>query len=144
MSAITDQNTTDLTTRPDRPTATAQSLNQAWCDAFNAGDLDLLVSMYEPDAVLVPGPGAAPVRGHAAIRAALLPFLGLGGRLRFSPRFWLVHDEVAMGSIAFVMDGGQDPDGRPVDLHGITAEVARRQSDGTWKYLVDHPFGGSE
>ena len=124
---------------PDRPHA----LNQQWCDAFNAGDLAALMDTYEPDAVIVPGPGAEPLQGHAAIEGAMTWFLGLGGTLRFTPRYWLVSGDIAMSSIAFTMDGGKDADGNPVDLRGETAEVIRRQPDGTWKYVIDHPFGGS-
>jgi ketosteroid isomerase-like protein len=27
-------------------------------------------------------------------------------------------------------------------MEGVTAEVVRKQPDGTWKYAVDNPFGG--
>ena len=99
---------------------------------------------YEPDAILVPGPGADPVPGHAAIEEALTGFLALGGQLRFTPRHWLVQGDLALASIAFVLDGGRDGDGSPIELQGVTAEVLRRQADGTWKYVVDHPFGGAD
>ena len=26
-------------------------------------------------------------------------------------------------------------------MEGVTAEIVRRQSDGTWKYLIDNPWG---
>ncbi|RKS75576.1 uncharacterized protein (TIGR02246 family) [Motilibacter peucedani] len=117
-------------------------LNDQWCRAFNEGDLARLVQMYEPDAVLVPAPGAEPLRGHTAIEAALDAFLALGGSLRFSPRHWLVHGDIALGSITFELDGAHDSDGAPLALHGTTAEVVRRQPDGSWKYVVDHPFAG--
>ena len=121
----------------------AADLNRQWGEAFNAGDLPRLMEFYEPDAVLVPGPGAEPVRGLEAIEASLRWFLGLGGTIRFTPRHWLVQGDLALGSIAFVLDGGRDGDGNPVELHGITSELVRRQADGTWKYVIDHPFGGS-
>ncbi|TQS43459.1 YybH family protein [Cryptosporangium phraense] len=114
--------------------------NEQWGDAFNAGDLPRLMEMYEPGAVIVPGPGAEPIHGHAAIEAALAGFLGLGGKLRFTPRHWLVAGDLAFSSVAFTMDGGRDPEGRPVELTGVTAEILRRQPDGRWKYVVDHPF----
>ncbi|WP_375486571.1 YybH family protein [uncultured Jatrophihabitans sp.] len=135
----------DATDTHDVPTDTAgpHGLNRFWCGAFNAGDLAALMSTYEPDAVIVPGPGAEPLHGHAAIEAALSWFLGLGGTLRFEPRYWLEQGDLVLSSIAFVMDGGTDADGRPVDLRGVTAEVLRRQPDGSWKYVIDHPFGAS-
>ena len=128
--------TTTTTTHP-------HNLNERWRDAFNAGDLDLLMTMYEPDAVLVPGPGAEPVMGHDAIRASLTWFLGLGGTLRYEPRHWLEQDDLVLSSIAFTMDGGTAEDGSPVALAGVTNEVARRGADGTWRYVIDHPFGGA-
>lgn len=96
------------------------------------------MATFEPDAVIVP-PGAEPLQGAAAIEAALAWFLGLGGTMRFTPRHWLVQGDIALSSVAFVMDGGVDSDGNPVDLRGVTSEVLRRQSDGRWKYLIDHP-----
>jgi ketosteroid isomerase-like protein len=137
MSAHFETQSTDIDTGPPH------AVNQLWCDAFNAGDLPALMATYERDAVIVPGPGAEPLQGHAAIEAALTWFLGLGGMLRFTPRHWLVQGDLALASIAFTMDGGTDADGNAVDLHGVTSEVLRRQTDGTWKYVIDHPFGGS-
>jgi uncharacterized protein (TIGR02246 family) len=121
-----------------------EDLNRQWADAFNAGDVPRMMSMYEPDAVLVPAPGAEPLRGLAAIEAALRGFLALGGKLRFEPRHWVVQGDLAIGSIAFTMDDGRDPDGNPVELRGTTSELVRRQTDGSWKYVVDLPFGGSD
>ncbi|MHA3700545.1 YybH family protein [Jatrophihabitans sp. YIM 134969] len=135
--------TTSSPTTEIAPASAPGDLTRRWADAFNAGDLPALMSMYEPDAVLVPGPGADPVRGHAAIEASLQWFLGLGGTLRFTTRFWLVEGDLALGSVAFVMDDGRDQNGDPVDLRGSTSELIRRQPDGSWKYVVDHPFGGS-
>jgi uncharacterized protein (TIGR02246 family) len=128
-------------TSPQRPAASALTeLNRAWADAFNAGDLDRLIEFYEPDAVLVPGPGAEPVQGLDAIQASLEWLLELGGRLVFTPRHWIVSGDLALGSLAFVMDGGHDAEGNLLDLSGVTGEVVRRQEDGTWKYVIDHPF----
>ncbi|SIS17456.1 YybH family protein [Williamsia sterculiae] len=120
-----------------------ETLNDRWCAAFNAGDITRLMTMYEEDAVIVPGPGADPVVGHQAIETALRGFVAMGGTLHFSPRHWLVTGDLALGSAAFVMDGGHDADGVPVGLHGVTAELVRRQTDGSWKYVIDHPFGGA-
>jgi ketosteroid isomerase-like protein len=119
------------------------AVNEQWRDAFNAGDLPRLMTMYEPHAVLVPGPDVEPLQGHAAIEAALGGFLALGGQITFAPRYWIVQGDLALGSIAFTLEGGRDRDGAPVELRGTTAEVVRRQTDGSWKYVVDHPFGGA-
>lgn len=100
--------------------------------------------MYEPDAVVIPGPGASPVSGLAAIESSLRWLLGLGGRITFEPCYWLLQGDLAMGRIDFHVTGATDPAGDPVELRGGTAEVARRQPDGSWKYVFDHPFGATQ
>ncbi|WP_233531607.1 YybH family protein [Paenibacillus alkalitolerans] len=37
--------------------------------------------------------------------------------------------------------GFTDADGNPIQLQGHTSEIVRKQPDGSWKYIVDHPFG---
>jgi ketosteroid isomerase-like protein len=34
---------------------------------------------------------------------------------------------------------GTGPDGKPAKMEGRSAEVARRQRDGTWLFLIDNP-----
>jgi ketosteroid isomerase-like protein len=120
-----------------------EEINKRWAEAFNAADIPSMLDLYEPDAVLIPSPGAAPITGHDAIRTALTWLVGLGGTITFQPRYWLRHGDIAMGSIAFRLQSATDPAGHPVDLHGRSTEVIHRQPDGTWKYLIDHPFGAS-
>ncbi len=115
---------------PDHPRRDAQP---ALVRGVQRGDVEAMMAMYEPDAVLVPGPDAPPVRGRRPSRSPLRGFLGLGGTLSFTPRFWFLAGELALGSIAFVLEGGRDPEGNPVPLAGVTSEVVRRQRDGSWR-----------
>ncbi|HZC99538.1 MAG TPA: hypothetical protein VFA46_04895 [Actinomycetes bacterium] len=52
---------------------------------------------------------------------------------------------LAVGDLAFLSNtwslSGTGPDGDPVDLGATTAEVTRRQPDGTWRYVIDNPWG---
>jgi ketosteroid isomerase-like protein len=36
---------------------------------------------------------------------------------------------------------GTGADGKPVDMTGQSVEVARRQADGSWRYVIDAPWG---
>jgi ketosteroid isomerase-like protein len=36
---------------------------------------------------------------------------------------------------------GTGPDGSPLNLSGTTADVVRRQADGTWLFAIDNPWG---
>ena len=120
-----------------------EEINIRWGEAFNAADIPALLELYEPGAVLIPGPGAEPVSGLDAIEASLRWLAGTGGKLSYQPRYWLRNGDLAMGRIDFRLSGSAVPDASPIDLRGGTAEVARRQPDGTWKYVFDHPFGAS-
>jgi ketosteroid isomerase-like protein len=50
----------------------------------------------------------------------------------------LVADDVALAVSAWSMTGAA-PDGSPVIKDGRSADVVRRQPDGSWKVLIDSP-----
>ncbi len=100
---------------------------------FNAGDLNGLVALYEPDAVLNLPQGT--VRGHAAIREALNGFLSVGGKVSLTEAGVLEGPGgIALTHCTWKLTGGS------VELGGKTAEVPRRQPDGNWLYLIDNPY----
>ncbi|MFD7157344.1 YybH family protein [Kribbella sp. NPDC059898] len=107
---------------------TAQSphdLSQLIVDRLNAHDVDGLVDLYEPDAVLALPDGSLAV-GHQAIRAyyaSLPPDLTVRPGKQ-SPT--LVAGDLALTSTV-------------LSPTVATAEVARRQPDGTWRWILDRP-----
>jgi ketosteroid isomerase-like protein len=119
-----------------------EEINDRFGEAYNAGDLARLLLLYEDDAILDFGPTGR-VQGLAAIHAALAPFVALRGTIRYQRRFCIVFGDLALLSIAYRLTDGRAPDGTPVNSSGVTMELARRQQDGTWKYLIDVPNGGS-
>jgi len=108
--------------------------------AFNAGDLEALMALYESDATLVPQPGAV-AEGTAAIRESLRWFLDRRGQITLETKLVLQVGELAYLSNRWSLSGGTMPDGSPAELGAITAEVARRQPDGTWLYVIDNAWG---
>jgi ketosteroid isomerase-like protein len=50
------------------PVAAVHAADDSWAHAYNSGDLDTVMSLFDEHAVLYP-PGAPPVHGKAAIRA---------------------------------------------------------------------------
>ena len=36
---------------------------------------------------------------------------------------------------------GTGPDGNPVNMAAKSADVLRRQPDGTWRFVIDNPWG---
>ncbi|HVL70154.1 MAG TPA: nuclear transport factor 2 family protein [Vicinamibacterales bacterium] len=106
---------------------------------LNAGNLEGLLALYEPNATFTVEPGTI-VSGTAAIREALSGFLNMKPRLTLSPRVLGNNGEIALISSKWTLKG-TGPDGSTVDLAGESAEVVRRQADGTWKFVVDSPWG---
>jgi len=97
-------------------------------------DINGLRDLYEKDAVFADYDGAA--RGWPDIQAAHQGFLDAGLNLT-------LHDSVVFeaGGIALVhwswtvrQEDGSTTDGR-------SAEVLRRQADGSWKFVIDNSDG---
>jgi uncharacterized protein (TIGR02246 family) len=105
--------------------------------AFNAGDLDGLVSLYEKDARMVTPDGSV-VEGPDAIRDVWQGLLAMNGQMTLKTRFAVEIDDIALlrNDWSFASDDTQ--------LASSAAEVVRRQPDGTWLYVIDHPFGSSD
>ena len=120
------------------PEVTPDQVHDAFRDAFNARDLDALVGLYEPDAVLVAQPGQT-VSGLEQIREALAGFLALNGPIAMT-HIGTVHGaDVAILYGRWIVEG-TGPDGAPVTAGGITSDVVRRGADGVWRFAVDNPF----
>lgn len=118
---------------------TPEDIHKLFNAAFNAGNLEALMALYEPDAQLVPQPGQV-TTGHEAIRQALQQFLALKGTMQITTRYVIHGDAIALLSGQWHLKGS-GPDGKHVEMGGKSVEVARRQSTGEWLLVIDHPFG---
>jgi ketosteroid isomerase-like protein len=121
------------------PAMTPEQIHRLFEDTFNDGDIDSLMLLYEPDAVLVPQPGSV-TTGTEQVRAALQGYLALNGRITLDTKLVLSVGDLAYLSNAWSLNG-TGPDGSPLTLGAATAEVARRQPDGTWLYVIDNAWG---
>lgn len=110
-----------------------------FCKLFNSGDLDgLIENLYEDDAVFIPSPTDAPVSGKASVAEVLKAFMATGGTISVVATTTVTKGDVALTHTHWKLDiPGADAMG------SVTAEIVRRQPDGTWKYAVDNPWGGN-
>jgi uncharacterized protein (TIGR02246 family) len=108
------------------PALHPEDLARFFTGRANAGDAEGLAALYEPDAVLVTSGGQL-VRGIEAIRDFYAKLLA--GRPAFQAgdqRPAVRHDDIALTSSRLVNGA-------------VTAEVARRQPDGSWLWIIDQP-----
>ncbi len=113
----------------------------AFSAAFNSADSDLIEAVYERTGVLVSRPGVA-VTG-AERREANDRLASLGLPITVEPRHVYVAGDIALLIVDWSI-GGVGPDGSVVDIHGTATDVARQAPDGSWKYVIDNPFGTAE
>ncbi len=108
-------------------------------DAFNAGDIDGLVSLFEPDAVLVPAPGQI-VSGSDALREMFAGVLATGAQFE-RVRLFGFHrvGDIALATAEWKMESN-DADGGLVTVRARPAIVFRQQADGSWRFLIDNAF----
>ena len=113
-------------------------MHAAFVQAFNAWDPDAATALYEADAVMIYGPGAQ-ARGSAAIRGAYAHYFKMRPKMEVTTGLILEVGDIALVSAKWKVRG-HAPDGTPIRQEGCAAEVMRRQSDGTWLFLIDNPL----
>ena len=106
------------------PARDPQDLEPFFVSRQRAGDVDGMMALYEPDAVVDPGDGRL-LRGKQAIRAFFKEVVASGQKYNHGEqRPALISGDLALTSMR--APGGS-----------VTCEVARRQVDGTWLWVID-------
>jgi uncharacterized protein (TIGR02246 family) len=119
---------------------TPQDLHRRFAEAFNTGDLPALLTLYERHAVLVQQSGQ-PISGHEAIGAAMQQFFAMRGTIDMETLYVVAAGDTALLGGRWQLNG-TGADGKPIEMRGKSIEVAKRQSDGGWRFVIDSPFGG--
>ena len=101
---------------------------------FADGDLDGLMSLYEEEAVFPTHGGTS--TGLEEIRQTLKGYLDSGATLAFGEPLVFASGDLALVHTPWKMTM---PSGSSSD--GATAEVLRRQADGSWRFIIDNPDG---
>jgi uncharacterized protein (TIGR02246 family) len=119
------------------PAYSAAEIHRLFEHAFNLGDVEALVALYEPNAILVVA--GHDVIGRESIREALQNLLPRRGLMTLETRAVVVSQE----GLA-VLHGGwviEPPTGMGAELatRGLSTEVVRKQQDGTWLFVIDNP-----
>jgi ketosteroid isomerase-like protein len=104
-----------------------EDITRLFVERSNAGDADGVAALYEVDAVMAFPPGQV-TTGRDAIRDLWAAFLA--DRPTFTPE--APHPPPVSGAQARTATP-------PSDVRGARVQVCRRQSDGSWLRVLDHP-----
>ncbi len=107
--------------------------------AFQQNQIDTVMSTYERGAVVLFEPGQ-PATGDQQLRQMF------GGMAAAKPVFtYSGHEVVVSGDTAIHIAPwhmtGHAPDGKEITQSGLSIAVLRRQTDGSWKMVIDNPHG---
>jgi ketosteroid isomerase-like protein len=108
------------------PACRPEDVHRRFAEAMNAGDLKALAELY-------------PARTDPAARAeagALRDLLALKPQISVETRSVVRAGEVALLGSRWRL-AGTTPEGRRIALSGQGTEMVRRQSDGSWRYVVE-------
>lgn len=108
-------------------------------DALNAGDVEGVLALFAPGAGMRTVAGEQ-IAGEEALRAEISGTVAAHGRLTNVQRHTLVGGDTALLVTDWTMEI-DDPDGRRVAPTGTTANIARRNSDGGWRFALLNPLG---
>jgi uncharacterized protein (TIGR02246 family) len=112
-------------------------VDDAWVKAVTAGDVEAVVALYAPDAVLY-APDSMEARGTAAIRALYTEMLA--ANTVSNPSFnttYQTSGDLSTGwgtvTLTFTPKAGGAPQTMTVRVTAVTRKI-----NGTWLYVADH------
>jgi ketosteroid isomerase-like protein len=114
------------------PAYTPRKIHFIFERAFNSGDVEEILDLYEPGAVLVSGGHL--VSGHDGLRRTYTALVASRGQMKLETR-----GLIESGEGLAVLHGAWSLD-PPAGTHGLSTEVVRRQPDGSWKFVIDNPY----
>lgn len=114
-----------------------EEMDTEWAEAFNAGNGEALLGLYEPGAAFVMPTGEV-IEGVENIAQALGGFFALKPSIDLKTRQVVQSGDLAIVYSTWTVTGTA-PDGTALEMTGEPTVVLRRQGDGTWRFAIDDP-----
>jgi ketosteroid isomerase-like protein len=106
---------------------------------FNKGNISFLMTLYENDACFASKLGEV-VKDLESIRQSLQSFIDMRVKLEAKVKRVLPASDLALIITEWSINGTES-DGKPINLTGRGTVVLRQQSDGTWRIVIENPWG---
>ena len=116
----------------------AEDAHKTLAAAFNTGDVQTVLNMYDFNGIIVPEPNK-PVSGRAKFEEAIKAILAIKGKMEIKTVYCLETNGLAVGRSEWNITDGDE-----VKISSKGIELMKQQPDGTWKILIDHAFGALE
>ena len=121
--------------QPGGATVPAQTPEQI-CELFQqymaAGDVESLLGIYDSEVTFL-NQSRQPRRGRDQLRQELAPLAAAKTRFDFSIKQVIQSGDIALMHTEWTVFA-------PQPMHSYAIEVARRQPDGSWRWLIGDPF----
>ena len=113
------------------PARSPEEVGSLIVEAVGNGDLEAALALYEPEAAM-PNEQGEVRSGTDALREGMAPFIATKPDLSAE-----VEKVIRAGDIALLYSRWSMT--KPEPGSGRTVAVARRQPDGTWRFIIDDP-----
>ena len=115
-----------------------EQLGLLFAERIGAGDLEGLLELYEENAALV-GPDGATGSGKEAIGERLQGLLAMAPQIEAGESRAILAGDIVLLSSRWRITFGAGEEGGQAGFEAKSTEVARRQTDGSWRYVIDDP-----
>jgi len=118
---------------------TPEEVLRSVTECINSGNIDSLMTLYESDTCFASQPEKF-IKGRESIRQNIQQFINMRGMLesKIKRRFQTSNLALIISEWSF---SGTGPEGNPVNIASTATDVLRQQSDGTWRVIIDNPWG---
>lgn len=107
--------------------------------AFHAKNIEGVMASYEKQAVVVFEP-LSPISDADQIKQMFEGAFTLNPEFTYAGHEVFVSEDIALHIAPWQMEGKM-PDGQVIEQSGLSVAVLRKQSDDTWRMVIDNPHG---
>ncbi|MGB7756977.1 MAG: alpha/beta fold hydrolase [Salinisphaera sp.] len=108
--------------------------------AINRGDLDAVMSLFHPEAIMRMQDGRTIAEGHGELRDAFVRLMAAGPKLRNGVRRVIASGDIALLLLDWTIRL-TPPDQEEIVETGVATQVAERNADGVWQLRISNPLG---